>query len=415
MIKKILILILAFFLVGPPFSYGKVYIEINSASARKIPMAMEAFTDDELFISEVVMDDLAFSGIFNIVSEKGEKGDAPFWLSRGAEVFIKGKIIKEGDMVSMEAYLIDLSRGKSLLAKRYKGEKKDSRRLAHHFADDVVETLTGEKGLFKTKIAFVSREGGNKELYLMDYDGKNSRKVTANGSINLSPRWSPDGKKLLYTSFQGGRASIYVKGLATFDEKKLIDSEDMNTGGSWSPTGKEIVFSLSRDGDSDLFLTEYGSGSLRRITSGWGLDVSPEWSPDGEEISFVSDKGGNPNIYVVSRRGSGLRRITFDGKYNASPSWSSDGKNIAYSSLQKEGFRIYITDAEGKSTRQLTFGPGDDEEPSFSPDGQFIVFSSSAKGKKSLSIIRVSDGYVVDLKGTGAGDMSPSWSPYLNN
>jgi len=166
----------------------------------------------------------------------------------------------------LEAYLYDIARGKTLLAKRYSGSSRSASSLAHRFANDIIEALTGERGIFETKIAFVSNVDGNKEIFMMDFDGKNVRKVTGNGSINLSPRWSPDGKELMFTSFMEGSAAIFTKDLASYKEKKLLKTSNMNMGGCWSANGKRVVFTLSNEGDSDLFLADYGGKAMRRLT-----------------------------------------------------------------------------------------------------------------------------------------------------
>lgn len=394
---------------------AKVYIDITSPSTRKFPIAIEDFEGGSTYneITDVIRADLDFSGLFNIVGGKGEEGNDSFWQSAGAEALIKGKITSEDNLLIIEAYLYDIVKGTTLLAKRYRGEKRGLRNISHYFANDVLEVLTGERGIFETRIAFVARRNRNKEIYLMDYDGKNSRQVTANESINLSPSWSPDGKELIYTSFMEGAASIFIKELATFKDTKLLKKKYMNMGGAWSPDGKKIVLTISKDGDSDLFLVEKGGDSLKRLSSGWGLDVSPAWSPDGKTITFVSDRSGNPNLYAISASGSNLRRLTFEGKYNTSPAWSPDGKWIAYSSLQNGSFKIYIMKANGRDGRQLTFGSGNDEEPTWSPDGRFIAFSATRGGRKSIFIISVDGSRIRKLNGTGSADMSPAWSPSL--
>ncbi len=415
--RSMAVAIILFFIATfiPSTAQAKVYIDITSPSTRKFPIAIEDFEGGGTYneITDVIRADLDFSGLFNIVGGKGEEGNDSFWQSAGAGALIKGKVTSQDNLLVIEAYLYDIVKGTTLLAKRYRGEKRGLRNISHYFANDVLEVLTGERGIFETRIAFVAKRGRNKEIYLMDYDGENSRQVTANESINLSPSWSPDGRELIYTSFMGGVASIYRKELATFKDTKLLNKKYMNMGGAWSPDGKKIALTISKDGDSDLFLIEKGGRSLKRLTSGWGLDVSPAWSPDGKTIVFVSDRSGNPNLYATSASGSNLRRLTFEGKYNASPAWSPDGKWIAYSSLQNGSFKIYIMKANGRDGRQLTFGTGNDEEPTWSPDGRFIAFSSTRGGKKSIFIISIDGSRVRKLKGTGSADMSPAWSPSL--
>lgn len=412
------IFILVIFTLSSPFEAdAKVYIDINAPSTRSYPIAIELSGSAAALstLDSSLRADIDFSGLFRVVSKKGETGDAAFWLSAGAEAQIKAVLTEQGGALILEAYLYDLARGKTLLAKKYSGTSTSAGSLAHRLANDVIEALTGERGIFETKIAFISNVGKNKELYMMDFDGNNVRKITANGSINLSPRWSPNGKELMFTSFKEGSASLFTKDLASYKEKKLLKTPSMNMGGCWSPNGKKTVFTVSNDGDSDLYLADYGGKSMRRLTSGWGLDVSPSWSPVDNTIAYVSDKSGNPNIYVVPESGKNPTRLTYEGKYNTSPAWSPKGDYIAYSSLQKDGFRIYIIRSGGQDPRQISFGPGNDEEPSWSPDGRFLTFSSTKEGKKSIYIVAIGSGKMIKLNGTKGQDMSPAWSPFLHN
>ena len=414
---SILTYLIIFILSSPLRADAKVYIDINAPSTRSYPVAIELSGTAAALpaLDSALRADIDFSGLFRVLSEKGETGDAAFWLSAGAEALIKGVLTESGGVLTMEAYLYDIARGKTLLAKKYSGGGNSAGSIAHRLANDIIEALTGERGIFETKIAFVSNVSKNKEIYMMDFDGNNVRKVTANGSINLSPRWSPDGRELMFTSFKEGGAALFTKDIASYEEKRLLKTSSMNMGGCWSSNGKKVVFTISNDGDSDLFLADYGGKAMRRLTSGWGLDVSPAWSPADNRVAYVSDRGGNPNIYIVPESGKDPARLTFEGKYNTSPSWSPNGDEIAYSSLQKDGFRIYIIKSGGSEPRQVSFGPGNDEEPSWSPDGRFLAFSSTKEGKKSIYIINLAKGKIIKLGGTDGQDMSPAWSPLLPN
>ena len=421
-------------LLFPSIVYG-VFIDITSPTVRKTPIAIAPFKDlsgnakdspvaEEL--RETLLSDLEFTTLFDIIPQKAyiedplKKGirmgefDFSDWRVIGSELLIKGgyredpgEECKGGGDLLVELRLYDVYRERLLKGKRYCGSKKALRKIVHRFADEVMEVLTGERGIFHTRLAFVRPRPGGKDIYISDYDGRDVRKIVSNGSINLSPQWSPNGRWLLYTSFKDGNPAFYIKNILTGKEIKVTDYPGINIGARWSPDGKRIALTLSIAGNPEIYTIDLRSRTLRRLTHNEAIDVSPAWSPDGKKIAFVSDRAGNPHIYVMDADGRHLRRLTFRGRFNASPDWSPRGDRIVFSRLQGGKFDIWAIDLDTGMEERLTYGPGNNEDPSWSPDGRYIAFASDRDGKSYIYILRPDGEAQRVVEGA-----DPSWSPW---
>ncbi|MBI5587376.1 MAG: Tol-Pal system beta propeller repeat protein TolB [Deltaproteobacteria bacterium] len=427
------LVILAVFLSGE--ARAKVYIDLSAPAVERIPIAVQEFKDlggsippetlkalrDE--IMDTLKSDLVFSGIFKIVDKEAHIEDPKAglteaetnfkdWRTSGADTLIKAGFTAEKDRVTVEIRFFDCFKEKQIVGKKYIGSPNSPRRLMHYFADQLYEELTGRKGIFTSRILFVSGKTGNKEIYISDYDGKNVIQLTRNRSINLSPQWSPDGKKILYISYKKGFPGLYMLDLRTGEDRAVSNKPGINIGGRFSPDGNKIALTLSGEKSPELHVIDLNTGEDRKLTDNYGIDVSPTWSPDGKRIAFVSDTSGNPHIFVVDLGTASVKRLTFDGKYNSSPSWSPDGKLIAFSRSDSGKFNIWVMRANGSGATQLTFS-GSNRNPSWSPDGRYIIYSSSSGGASSLFIMQ-SDGTGARKITTGVGnETSPAWSPYL--
>ena len=415
---------------------AKVYIYIDSPATTKFPIAIPDFKNLESIpdtqnistsLSLVIAQDLEISDLFRLINPAtfledpdksamtGDGIDWRDWSSIGAEALIKGGFYPEENGVMVEVRLFDVVRGSFITGKRYYGSPDDLRLISHKFSDEVMYRLTGQKGIFQTRIAFVSDVSGSKEIYLMDFDGQNRAKVTSHRSIILSPAWSPDGKTLIFTSYRDGNPDVFTRDLFYGGEKKISHRKGINIAPDWSPDGKKIVLTLSQDdGNSDIYIINLDGKEIRRLTSDWANDVSPCWSPDGRKISFVSDRSGSPQIYVMEVKTKKIRRLTFDGRYNTSPSWSPRGDKIAFAGRRGNIFDIYTINTDGGGLNQLTFNSGSNESPSWSPNGRHIAFSSNKSGSKKIYIM-LADGSGERAVTWGKGnDVNPCWSPYLN-
>ncbi len=420
---------------------AKVYIDLAAPANKKLPIAIPEFrylgdenaldakgaADVEQVRKELratLISDLEFSNLFRIIPEEAYVEDPrtsgltysetsfSSWRVIGADTLVKGGFSIVGDTLTLEVRFFDCVTEKQVLGKRYIGSARNPRRVAHYFADKLYTELTGFPGIFTTKLLFVSNRSGNKEIYMSDYDGANTSRVTRNGSINLSPRWAPDGRKILYVSYKRGNPALYMLNLLTGGETVVSNRPGINIAGRLSPDGTKIALTLSGRKSPELHVIDLVTGADARLTDNYAIDVSPTWSPDGKKVAFVSDISGNPHIFVIDLATRDIKRLTYNGVYNASPAWSPDGKFIAWSRRDNGIFQIWIMRPDGGAQTQLTF-TGNNTGPSWSPDGRYIIYCTTSHGKSSLRIMRSDGGGARSIK-TGAGnEKTPAWSPFL--
>ena len=385
-----------------------------------VPAPMADSADDpnagELVLA--LRDDLRFSGFFDIVDPslyrlvppaEGAEERHEDWLSIGAEALIRLRLRSSGDRIDLEARLYDKSGGGLLFARRYGGSTDLVRRVAHTLADDLVKHYTGHPGIATTRIAFVSAHGENKEIYLMDYDGRRIRRLTTSGTLNITPAWSPDGNELAYVSWRGRQPAVYVmSNEGTLGALAIVGSE-LSSSPDWAPDGRRLVYSADVDGNTELFVLDRSSGKNTRLTHHAAIDTSPAYSPNGREIAFTSDRTGVPQVYVMSAEGVNVRRVSWSGSYNDSAAWSPNGDRLAYASRIDGWFEIVVLDLTTEKVTQLTRGPGHNENPRWSPDGRHIVFSSNREGDYQIYTMRA-DGGDVSRRTRGRESFTPDWS-----
>jgi TolB protein len=411
---------------------GYDYIDITQPYLRKLPIAVPFFKqistgDDAAQLSRTLSDLLAntldFTGYFKIMSREAflvnPQTDAGFanvifhdWTSIGTELLVTGGVLVKDNLLEVELRLYDTFKEKLLVGKRYKGGVSDQRRIIRRFCSDVIYSLTGDRGIFDTEIAFVSTSSGTKEIYICEFDGYNIRRVTHTKSITLTPAWSSDGKWLAYTSYARGNPDLYIKHLK---EKRgtVVSKKGVNITPAWRPNQFALAATLSFSGDPEIYLLTGTGKVINRLTYNKGIDVSPAWSPDGKKMAFVSKRSGTPQIYIKNLDSGQINRLTFQGRYNTQPSWSPKGDKLAYSGMENGLNNIFVIGIDGQGSIQLTHNEGDNESPSWSPDGNLIVFSSTREG---LSRIYVMTGYGTDQKRllTLKGQQTqPKWSPRM--
>jgi TolB protein len=385
-------LVLLALLLLPCTGQARVYITVE-APQRSLPMAVSPFSGPlggEL--AQVVSQDLLATGLFVLLQRPGhpQAPGEPFraakWAPTGVEVVLRGTVrLREGHLL-VEAHLWDVLTGAEILAKSYRAARRLLRPLGHRIAQDVYEALTGTPGPFTAKLVFVGEaEGGPKDFYLADWDGRRARPLGLKEELLLPARFSPDGEKLLYSAARGGRWAVYVLELRSMRERLLFSDKGVSLAGDISARG-EVVLSSSRAGSPDLYLLT-PEGKLKRLTWGPGIEVSPVFDPQGRRLAFVSDQGGSPQIYIMSLDDYNIRRITFRGSYNTSPCWSPDGKRLVFTGRYEGRNQVFSIGADGSDLRLLTT-EGNNEQPCYSPDGRFIVFSSDREGDKAIYLMR---------------------------
>lgn len=379
---------------------------------------LEAFT-------RTLRRDLEIAGMFQVLDagatdraaamDTGATTDFGAWQSVGAMLVAKTRYQVVGNGLVLEARLYDVAEQRELGGKRYEGGRGDLPRMANRFADEILLRLTGKRGPFDSRIAFISTRGGrSKELWVMNFDGSGLKQLTRNGTINLSPRWSPDGKEILFTSYRDRHPKLYSMDFATGRDHAVVSGRGLTIGGAFSPDGREIAISREESkGNSDIVLLDRNGAVIERLTDDEGIDVSPSWSPDGRRLAYCSSRGGNPQIYVLDVDSRRSRRISMQGSYNTQPVWSPTGERIAYTGRVGGRFQIFVVEAGGGGARQITSSGGDNVDPSWSPDGRYLVFRSTRTGQGRLWVSDWRGSNQTELIAGSGDDSSPSWSTWL--
>ncbi len=378
-------------------------------------------------IAEIIGSDLKRSGMFAPLDKKdmlsrptdGSKINYRDWRLLGVPNLVVGQLSASGDEYKLQFQLFDVNRGVQQVGFSFTAKRKDLRRIAHQVSDIIFETLTGQKGAFNTRMAYITtkvwRTNNTRyySLWVSDIDGHNAQLVVRSRDPLMSPSWSPDGHKLAYVSFEQGRSMIFVQDIFTAERKKLSDFKGINGAPSWSPDGTRLAMSLSKDGNSELYVMHVASGKVRRLTNNPAIDTEPSWSPDGEALVFTSDRGGKPQIYQVSARGGKPKRLTFDGRYNARPSYSPDGKRIAFINGGGNVFRVAVLELDTGIMQILTKSTLD-ESPSFAPNGSMIIYATEYLNRGVLAAVSVDGRVQQRIALDDDGDArEPAWGPFL--
>ncbi len=402
-------------------SMATLNIEIIGAGENQIPIAIVPFGGDEKLaqsISEVVAGDLRRSGLFRLVDPAGKSPHEPAevnyadWQVRGAEALAIGTVeTQPNGRIEARFRLLDAVKETELAGQAVSASENQIRAIGHRIADLIYEKLTGDKGVFSTRIVYVNRQGKKFSLVVADSDGHNEQTVLAQNEPIMSPAWSPDGSHLAYVSFETGHAVVYVQSLYTNQRVVLADFRGSNSAPAWSPDGRQLAVVLTRDGSSQIYLVRPDGSGLRRITFSGAIDTEPNFSPDGQYLLFTSDRGGSAQVYRMPVDGGAAQRMTFDEGTNFSPRHSPDGKSFVFSHLFKGKFYIAVRDFQTGQMSLLTEG-GWEKRPSFAPNGKLILFASEARGRGILATVS-SDGRVKQHMFTQSGDArEPMWGPY---
>ncbi len=403
-----------------PAANAVMTIEIIGAGEHQIPVAIVPFGGDSGLaqtINSVVVGDLKRSGLFRLIDPAGKlphelaEVSYPDWQGRGSDALVIGNVSAQANgRIEARFRLLDVVKQVELVGQSVSANSGDVRAIGHSISDLIYEKLTGDKGVFSTRIAYVKR-GKKYSLIVADSDGYNDQTILEQVEPIMSPAWSPDGSHLVYVSFETGHAVVYVQSLYTRQRMVLADFAGSNSAPAWSPDGKQLAIVLTRDGSSEIYLMQPDGSGLHRLTFLDSIATEPSFSPDGQTLLFTSDEGGTPQIYSMPVAGGPEQRLTFGDGNNYSPRFSPDGKSFVYTHFINGQFYIATQDFQTGQVQTLTTG-GWDENPSFAPNGKLILFASEARGRGILATVS-SDGRVQQHMFTDSGDAhEPVWGPH---
>jgi len=382
-------------------------------------------------VGQVLWDDLNFEreflfiprDVYGTIPKATSFADIPFdrWRELNADGLVVGTVQKIGNGFRVEMKLFNVGTRQAAYSRVYDGTA-NARLYAHTISDELHKSQRGLNGVARSKLTFDSDRDGErmtgtvqsrniKEIYISDYDGENQRRVTVGRTLNITPRWSPDGRSIAYTSYRRGGANIFVSNIfqGTLDEVTKGDKAGENWLPAWSPDGTKVAFTSTRDGNPEIYVANRDGSNVRRLTNHPGIDISPTWSPSGTQIAFTSDRSGSPQIYVIGADGLGLSKKTSES-YCDKPTWSPPPFNeIAYASRSGPGYDIKVLDLATGQVRQLTFGEGTNESPAFSPNGRHLVFMSTRAGKSQVFTVAKDGKNVRQITKIGNNE-KPDWS-----
>jgi len=427
-LRKILFIILLVLYI--PVSRAELVIEITKGVEAAVPIAIVPFgwqgktLQAPVNLTSVIQADLGRSGFFKTLAAADfltwptDTSQVKYrnWQALGQDYLLIGQVHEVAGRYQVQFQLLDVYKGEQILGYRLQVTAQELRRSAHYISDLVYEKLTGKKGVFSTRLAYITSTSiaGKKkryELLVADADGFNPKPIPSSFEPLMSPNWSPDGKKIAYVSFESKRSAIFVQTLATGKRSKVSAYKGINGAPAFSPDGKQLALTLSKDGSPDIYVLNLADGLLRKVTKSYGIDTEASWSVDGESIVYTSDRGGKPQLYMIPSRGGRSERLTFEGDYNARGHFSSDGKSLTMVHANHGDYRIAVMNMETRMVNVLTAGRYD-ESPSFSPNGDMVLFASkNSAGRGVLTAVSV-DGKMQQNMAFNSGDVrEPAWSP----
>ncbi|WAR46345.1 Tol-Pal system beta propeller repeat protein TolB [Methylomonas rapida] len=423
--SKIFIIGLLMSLVGTARAEG-LTIEITKGAQTAVPIAVVPFAQKgsvgNVKLSDVIDSDLAGSGFFKTLPEEdmltkpSDPAQVNFrdFQALGQDYMVIGQVLGNGGSFNIQFHLFNVHNGQLLMGYRLTAGANELRRAAHHISDLIYEKLTGRKGAFNTRIAYVtSAARGNGKQYMLqvaDADGYNPRTIAESPEPIMAPAWSPDGSKIAYVSFHTKRSEIWVQTLATGQRESVAAYPGINGAPAFSPDGSRLAITLSKDGSPDVYVLNLANKGLTRLTSGLSIDTEPTWSPDGSTIVFTSDQGGKPQLYTIPSSGGRATRLTFQGDYNARGRFSPDGRSLAMVNGSGGSYRIAVMDVASRTVNVLSEG-GLDESPSFAPNGSMILFAANKGGHSVLSVVSTDGAMQQKLDFQSGSVREPAWAP----
>ena len=410
-------------LAGAPFApaLAQFRVEVTGVGLTQLPIAVAPFRGDAQApqkIAAIVQADLERSGQFRAVDSSGAqldettRPDVALWRQRAADSLVTGSVTRLADgRFDVRFRLWDVVRGQDLGGQSYPVTQGDLRLAAHRIADFIYEKLTGDKGVFSTRIAYVTKAANRFNLWVADADGENAQSALASPEPIISPSWSPSGSQLAYVSFESRKPVVYVHNVSSGQRRLLANFRGSNSAPAWSPDGRTLAVTLTRDGGSQLYTIDANGGEPRRLTQSSSIDTEPCYSPDGRTLYFVSDRGGSPQIYRMPSAGGNAERVTFTGGYNISPAISPDGRWLAYISRISGAFKLQVMELASSTVTSLTETTAD-ENPSFAPNGRLIVYATQQHGREALMTTTLDGKIKARLAGQGGDIREPDWGPF---
>ena len=402
-------------------------IEISGGGSSQIPIAIVPFggaANTKENINEIIAADLHRSGLFRVLETRG-MANLPTtpaqikyaeWAALQAQAITVGNVESvAGGRLKISFQLMDVLKQTQLAGMDYQIAPSQMRTTAHKIADIIYQKLTGQSGIFASRIAYITKSGKRYALQVADADGHSPQTVVSSNEPLISPSWSPDGTKLAYVSFEKKKPIIFVQSLTSGSRQILANYKGNNSAPAWSPDGSKLAIVLTYGANSQIYTISSSGGGLKQITKSSAIDTEPAFSPDGSMIYFSSDRGGKPQIYKVPADGGAApSRVTFEGNYNVSPRFSPDGKSLAYIRNDGGKFKVAMQDLASGQVQLLSEG-SQDESPSFAPNGRVILYATKVRGRGALAAVS-SDGKVRQrLSDATGGDVrEPAWGPLAN-
>ena len=395
-------------------------VDVSGVGMQQIPVAFANFKDEARApqpVSVIVRADLERSGLFRNIQltetlDENSRPDLNAMRSRGADALLTGSVTRLADgRFDIRYRLWDVVKSQDLGGASFVVVAADLRLASHRIADQIYERLTGEKGVFSTRLAYVTKRGTQFTLWIADSDGENAQAALNSPEPIISPSWSPNGRELAYVSFETRKPVVYVHDVSSGKRRVLANFKGSNSAPAWAPDGKSLAVTLSRDGGSQIFLIPAAGGEPQRLTQSSSIDTEPVFSPDGSAIYFVSDRGGSPQVYRTPSRGGPVQRVTFVGNYNISPSLSPDGRWLAFVSRVGGQFKLHLMDLQNEKVTSIT-DTSADERPSFAPNSRLLVYASQVQGREALMTTTLDGRIKARLAGQSGDIREPHWGPF---
>jgi TolB protein len=419
MIKRYFFCLLAGLTCLPALAQFRV--EVSGVGLTQLPIAVAPFRGEDAApqkIGAIVQADLERSGQFRQVAgvtaglDETARPDVSLWRQKGSDSLVVGSISRLADgRFDVRFRLWDVVRGQDLGGQSYAVVAGDLRLASHRIADFVYEKLTGDKGVFSTRIAYVTKVAQRYHLWVADADGENAQAALSSPEPIISPAWSPSGMQLAYVSFESRKPVVYVHDIASGKRRLIANFRGSNSAPAWTPDGRALAVTLSRDGGSQLYAIDATGGEPRRLTQSSSIDTEPAYSPDGKTLYFVSDRGGSPQIYRMPASGGPVERVTFNGTYNISPALSPDGRWLAYISRVSGAFKLHVLELATGQTMAITDTVAD-ESPSFAPNGRLLVYATRQQGQEALMTSTLDGKLKARLAGQSGDIREPDWGPF---